>query len=57
MTIKKTSVEWADEFKVLVIDPDGWDRANFKELWNNELISEEEFRKRLNVSTAIQMGE
>ena len=57
MTIKKTSVEWADEFKVLVIDPDGWDRANFKELWNNELISEEESRKRLNVSTAIQMGE
>ena len=57
MTIKKTSVEWADEFKVLVIAPDGWDRENFKELWNNELISEEEFRKRLNASTAIQMGE
>ena len=57
MTIKKTSVEWADEFKVLVIAHDGWDRENFKELWNNELISEEEFRKRLNASTAIQMGE
>lgn len=57
MTIEKTSVEWADELKVLVIDPDGWDRTNFKGIWNNELISEEEFRKRLNASTAIQMGE
>ena len=57
MTIEKTSVEWADELKVLVIDPDGWDRTNFKEIWNNELISEEEFRKRLGKSTAIQMGE
>lgn len=57
MTIEKTSVEWADELKVLVIDPDGWDRTNFKEIWNNELISEEEFRKRLDKSTAIQMGE
>lgn len=49
----KTSDEWLAEPQyegITVLDPDGWDRKNFKESWN-EKISENEFGKRLAVST------
>lgn len=53
---KKTSVEWLKEipaeFKFKLLDPDGWDRG---EGWQyglyEELITKEEFKKRLMVST------
>ena len=35
---------------VKILDPDGWDRKNFEESWN-ELITEDEFMKRLMAST------
>jgi len=49
----KTSEEWQQEFidKLLVVDPDGWDRDNFYWSWHQELISEEEWWRRVNEST------
>lgn len=41
-------------FDVIVMDPDGWDRANFDESWN-ELISEEVFKARLQHSTSMRV--
>jgi len=52
--IIQTSDKWLkdDEFKNLIIlDPDGWDRANFQYSFYEEQISLEEFRKRVYVST------
>ena len=31
--IKKTSAEWIKEVGYEVLDPDGWDRANFDYSW------------------------
>lgn len=50
----RTSGEWSDIFDVVVMDPDGWDRANFDESWN-ELISEEVFKARLQHSTSMRV--
>ena len=50
--LRKTSSEWEKESDFKVLDPDGWDRGNFKESWN-ELITEGEFNKRLMHSTVI----
>ncbi len=36
--------------RIIVLDPDGWDRKNFEESWA-EKISKEEFCHRLNMST------
>jgi hypothetical protein len=51
--IKKTSEEWQKKFKnkILVLDPDGWDRQNFEHSWKEEKISLEEFKKRCSTST------
>lgn len=49
----KTSAEWLKTDKwsgYTVMDPDGWDRKNFKESWE-EKISEKEFERRISVST------
>ena len=53
--ILKTSEQWqADaEHTWVVVDPDGWDRANFQYSFFEELITEEEFMKRLVNSTLI----
>lgn len=37
---------------IIICDPDGWDRTHFKESWA-EPISEEEFKRRLSLSTCI----
>jgi hypothetical protein len=54
MEMKKTSEQWCKEKDIKlgedIIDPDGWDRSNFKESWD-ELISESEFDRRLMMST------
>lgn len=59
--IKHTSKEW---YKILypnkeikIIDPDGWDRTNWKYSWEEELISEGEFKKRLLASTCMHFFE
>ncbi len=54
---KKTSAEWIKQKPYLtILDPDGWDRKNFDYSFNQELITFEEFSRRLNVST-IQLGD
>ena len=48
---KKTSAEWIKEVGYEVLDPDGWDRANFDYSWNKEKITMAEFQRRLALST------
>ena len=49
----KTSAEWAEHQNIIVLDPDGWDRKNFKYSFGEELITLEEFNKRLMHSTIM----
>lgn len=50
--MKKTSKEWQElNPNIVVLDPDGWDRSNFQYSWNEELITFEEYQKRLFQST------
>lgn len=49
-TILRSSQVWADLTEVVVLDPDGWDRSNFTESWN-EPITLQEFRSRVYMST------
>ena len=52
--IKKTSQEWQLEHPNLTVyDPDGWDRTNFQYSWYEELITYDEYQKRLMSSTVI----
>lgn len=37
--------------EVIILDPDGWDRNNYDWSWHQELISLDEFNKRLAIST------
>lgn len=50
--IYKSSEDWYREISDFceVIDPDGWDRKNFEDSWD-EIISKQEFNKRLMRST------
>lgn len=53
--MKKSSEQWLGEVnnrgaKLMVYDPDGWDRRNYDHSWNEE-INVHEFFKRLNEST------
>lgn len=49
---KKTSAEWQKQCDdVVVLDPDGWDRSNFKYSWHEEKITLEEYLRRRNRST------
>jgi (p)ppGpp synthase/HD superfamily hydrolase len=49
---RKSSDDWVHEYNVTVLDPDGWDRSveKFEASWN-ELITRDEFEKRLSYST------
>jgi hypothetical protein len=52
----KTSQEWNEDLQSLypdfvVMDPDGWDRRNYPYSWYEELITKEEFEKRVARST------
>jgi hypothetical protein len=52
----KTSQAWYEELQALypdfmVMDPDGWDRRNYQYSWHEELITNEEFEKRVGRST------
>ena len=49
--IKKVSSEWCKMFNFKIIDPDGWDRNNFQFSWKQELITLDEFQRRLSLST------
>jgi len=52
---KKTSKQWWDDDPdhVVIKDPDGWDRSNFQFSYFEELITKEEFDKRLAGSTCL----
>jgi hypothetical protein len=51
----KTSKEWYElvpkEHELIILDPDGWDRKNYDYSYNEELITKEEFKKRVSSST------
>ena len=51
----KTSKEWYNlvpkEHKLVILDPDGWDRKNYEYSFNEELITKEEFKQRVSKST------
>jgi hypothetical protein len=52
----KTSQQWHDILNekypnFFVMDPDGWDRKNYQFSWHEELITRDEFEKRLVTST------
>lgn len=51
----KTSKEWYDlvpsEYRLKILDPDGWDRSNFQFSFYEELITKDEFKKRISSST------
>lgn len=53
----KTSKDWYESMpekgKIVIMDPDGWDRSNYEYSFNEELITEEEFQRRLCSSTCI----
>jgi len=51
--IKKSSREWLLDCPTLVVyDPDGWNRQDFNNSWN-ELITKKEFDKRVSHSTCL----
>lgn len=47
------SEEWQDKCLMVVIDPDGWDRKNYKWSWHREKITKQEFERRLMRSTCM----
>lgn len=61
--IKKTSFDWYFELNeqekkdgkglTVILDPDGWDRKNYKYSFDEELVTLEEFNIRLNRSTCL----
>ena len=54
MAVKKTSQEWQEEnMKTIVLDPDGWDRTNYKYSWFEEQVTLDEYNSRLSKSTCM----
>jgi len=57
--ILQTSEQWYKEFRKnsrqVIWDPDGWDRKNFNFAWNDELITWQEFKRRLKLSTLYKV--
>ena len=55
MSVEKTSQEWYDELRktenITIMDPDGWDRTNYKYSFTEELITKEKFNERLSRSS------
>lgn len=49
--IKKPSSEWVKNCGYEIIDADGWDKSNFDFSFSKEMITEEEFQRRLSLST------
>ena len=49
--IKKTSDLWEKDCPYIILDPDGWDRTNFKFSFYQEEITHSEFTTRLVLST------
>jgi hypothetical protein len=54
MSQLKTSEEWNKTEDYVILDPDGWDRRDFKYSWFEELISLEEFNRRVCSSSILR---
>lgn len=51
---RKTSEQWYQECcPVIILDPDGWDRENYQYSWYEELITFDEFSRRVMRSTCL----
>lgn len=52
---KKTSQQWYDLLGThyMILNPDGWDRKNYDYSFNQELITEAEYTRRLSLSTIL----
>lgn len=52
----QTSDNWSRRLRdgIIIYDPDGWDRKNYKHSWSEEYISQREFERRFMLST-VQM--
>lgn len=48
---------WNLDDETLVLDPDGWDRSNFRYSWFEEKISYEEYLKRRSRSTVTRKSD
>ena len=58
--VKKTSQEWYEEIcssEISIMDPDGWDRRNFRYSWYEEEITKSEFIRRIIHSTLDYVSE
>lgn len=52
--IKKSSQQWQSLYPYpKVLDPDGWDRENYNYSWYEELITLEEYNRRVSNSTCM----
>lgn len=48
---ERTSESWNNVFPYIILNPDGWDRANWQFSWYEEKISFQEFNRRAIQST------
>jgi hypothetical protein len=58
--ILKVSSEWEKELLKdgwAIMDPDGWDRTNYDYSFNKELITKDEFNRRVGISTMIKLND
>ena len=59
-SVLRTSQEWFQltnaRCSSVIYDPDGWDRSNYDYSFNEELITHDEYLKRLSVSTILIIG-
>jgi len=57
METLRTSKDWyanlQSNYSITIMDYDGWDRNNFEYSFNEELITSEEFDRRLERSTIL----
>ena len=52
MSLRRTSEEWLrDRPNLVILDPDGWDREDYRFSFFEELITESEFEDRVCKST------
>ena len=51
----KTSQQWCEtipaKYKLVIMDPDGWDRKNYQYSFHEEKITKDEFMMRMSRST------
>ena len=56
----RASNQWAvrllDNTGKIILDPDGWDRKNYEQSFNVELITFDEFMRRVERSTTITIS-